>query len=76
MVLIPTLRSDFQMRYIFAITSIHFPKFFKILEVTVMGTVTVMGEATLINIIKNATLRSKSDTFSYTRCTQSPHESL
>jgi len=35
------------MRYILAITSIHFPRFFKILEVTVMGTETVIGEATL-----------------------------
>jgi len=56
MVLIPTLRSDFQMRYILTITSINFPKFSKILEVMVIGTIMVMGEATLHNYDWNSTL--------------------
>jgi len=44
--LIPALRFDIQM-YILVITSLYFPRFFKISEVTIMGTVTVMGVATL-----------------------------
>jgi len=45
--LILILRSNIQMQYILVITSIHFSRFFKILEVMVIGTMTVIGEATL-----------------------------